>query len=224
MKYLIFSDTHLDKDFDNKKLEFLIKIIEQADRVIIAGDFWEGLQITFDDFVKSEWNKLFPYLKKKNTVYVHGNHDSKKWTDKRVSLFSVEQTEQYIFKSGNKTFYVEHGDRAKILGVVITRTVSESISLITKKNPQISHRLEKFAFNTFGRNFHQSLSKRMNDKIKNQLSKEFTGDRILICGHSHHQELDLKHHYIGSGMIDFGLAQYVLIENGQIFLKEDWYK
>lgn len=224
MKYLVFSDTHLGREFDEKKLNFLNKIIENADKVIINGDFWEGLQITFDEFVNSPWNKLFPYLKKKQTVYIYGNHDPKKWTDERVSLFSTEQIKQYTFKSGDKSFIVEHGDRTFILGVTITKNVSKVLSLILGKNPRISHHLEKFAFNRFGRNVHQKMSEKMDNKIKNQLGKNFSGNKILICGHSHHQGLDLKNNFVNPGMVQFGLGQYAIIENGRITLNEELYK
>lgn len=223
MKYVVFSDTHLGEGFNEKKFVFLKKIINGADRIIIAGDFWEGLQITFDEFVNSRWNKLFPYLKKKKAVYIYGNHDSKKYNNERVSLFSVIQTERYVFSSGNKTFVVEHGDRAHILAVTLTKNVSKMIAFFINKNPMISHQLEKFAFNIFGKDFHQKISSRMNNKIKNQLGKGFAGNRILICGHSHHQELDLKNNFVNPGMIKFGLGQYFVIENGRINLREEWY-
>jgi len=68
MKILIFSDTHLTSKFDQEKFDFLKKIVNSSDRVIINGDFWDSWFTNFDDFVKSRWNKLFPLLKKKNTM------------------------------------------------------------------------------------------------------------------------------------------------------------
>lgn len=224
MKYLVFSDTHLGKDFDKKKFLFLKKTIDQSDRVIINGDFWEGLQITFDEFVHSPWSELFPYLKKKHAVYVYGNHDLQKWTDERVSLFSSAQANQYTFKSDDKIFIVEHGDRAFILGVIIAKTISNIILLFTGKNPQISYHLEKFVYTVFGKDFHQRLSKAMNNNIKKQLGKEISGGKILICGHSHHQDYDVRHNFVNTGTIQFGMGQYAIIENGKVILKEEMYK
>ncbi len=53
MKTLIFSDTHLTNKPDPKRMAFLKKIINEADRVIINGDFWDGVFISFDQFLSS---------------------------------------------------------------------------------------------------------------------------------------------------------------------------
>ena len=92
MKYLVFSDTHLTPKFDHRKFSVLKEAIDQADRAVICGDFWEGFGNSFDDFVSSKWSEtLFPLLKKKKTVYLYGNHDKKEYANDRVSLFSVKQ-------------------------------------------------------------------------------------------------------------------------------------
>ena len=39
MKILVISDLHLTTRFDQKKCEFLEKLISRADKVIINGDF-----------------------------------------------------------------------------------------------------------------------------------------------------------------------------------------
>ena len=64
MKYLIFSDSHLNDFFDERKFNFLKRIILNSDRVIINGDFWEAYDLKINSFISSKWNKLFKYLKK----------------------------------------------------------------------------------------------------------------------------------------------------------------
>jgi hypothetical protein len=59
MQTLIFSDTLLHQKFDQKKYNFLLKIIKAADQVIINGDFWDSDLSSFDKFVKSRWKQLF---------------------------------------------------------------------------------------------------------------------------------------------------------------------
>jgi len=70
MKILVFSDTHLTDRFDQGKFRFLQKIINFSDQVIINGDFWDSWFTNFDDFVNSEWRKLFPILLKKRAIYI----------------------------------------------------------------------------------------------------------------------------------------------------------
>lgn len=220
MKTLIFSDTHLGKDFDEKQFQFLQEIIQKADTVIIAGDFWEGLRITFNDFVSSPWQALFPILKKKNTVYIFGNHDFKELTDHRVSLFSSKQAIQYTFQSGKKTFVVEHGHRFPLTFVTISRYVSKHIAHYTHKDPIIGHQMENIGIRLFGKKFRDSVGKEANKSIKKRLGDEFNDQKILICGHTHTQELDLNEHFVNTGMIRLGFGSYIMIENGEITLSD----
>src|SRR3989339_340208 len=109
MKILVFSDTHLYLPFDQKKFDFLKKIISESDQVIINGDFFDSYINTFDEFIKSPWKQLFPLLKKKEAVYLFGNHDLKKVSDNRVGLFSVSQKNRHQIIINNKKFLIEHG-------------------------------------------------------------------------------------------------------------------
>ena len=95
MNILVFSDTHLYLPFDGKKFNFLKKIISDSDQVIINGDFFDDYMISFDEFIKSPWNQLFPLLKKKKAIYIFGNHDQEKFSDKRLNLFSDVQVTSY---------------------------------------------------------------------------------------------------------------------------------
>ncbi len=225
VKTLIFSDTHLHKEFEEEKFLFLKKIISEADRVIIAGDFWEAKLMTFDEFVNSFWNQLFPLLKKKNTVYIYGNHDKKELSDKRVSLFSDIQTDQYKFTSCGKTFVVEHGNRFFSKFYYLAFTGIGKYILPSKFTIKWIHsKLEKFLTRTYGKEFIQKRFRKFNNEIKMQMRKEFTNDEILICGHTHAAEIDLKHNFINTGIIRHGIAQYVVIDGDDISLHEEWYE
>ena len=109
MKILVISDLHLTTRFDQKKCEFLEKLISRADKVIINGDFWSYYSCTFGEFVRSEWKALFPLLREKQAVYIYGNHDFRKWTNKRVHLFSVRQAEKYEYRYEKNKIIIEHG-------------------------------------------------------------------------------------------------------------------
>lgn len=221
MKVLIFSDTHLGKKFEEKKLIFLQTIISEADKVIIAGDFWEGLQISFDEFVNSPWKTLFPLLKKKQTVYLFGNHDKKEWANERISLFSTQQNTIYEFRSGKNVFVVEHGDRFSHPFVTLSTVVSRRIYKYTGKYPIIGHIFERYLLKTLGKKIHHNLTNRGNKVIKER--NTHVGNNMYIFGHTHAQELDRLHHFANTGMIRYGIGQYIIVENGELHLYDEVY-
>ncbi|MBI3955332.1 metallophosphoesterase, partial [Candidatus Gottesmanbacteria bacterium] len=75
MHTIIISDLHLTRRFEKRKFNFLKKIIERSDQVVINGDLWDYYFSSFSQFVRSPWRQLFPLLKEKKTVYLYGNHD-----------------------------------------------------------------------------------------------------------------------------------------------------
>lgn len=225
MKILLFSDTHLLKKFDEKKFAFLQRIISQADKVIILGDFWEGSLMTFDEFINSSWNKLFPLLKQKHTVYIYGNHDEETLSDNRVSLFSDVQSVRFTFNEGGKTFVVEHGDKFFDNHLIYQLTYGGPFKQIFMSKSFITLRfiiLDDLLTKVFGKKF---LNRRLsfNKHIKKVMLNEFKNGQILICGHTHAAEIDLKNNFINTGIIRHGLGQYVLIDDREVILKEEWY-
>ncbi|OIP57920.1 MAG: hypothetical protein AUK12_01115 [Candidatus Levybacteria bacterium CG2_30_37_29] len=218
MKILIFSDTHLGTEFEEKKYDFLSRIISSVDHVIIAGDFYEGFVISFDEFIKSRWQGLFPLLKSKETVYVYGNHDKDK-EDERVKLFSDLTTRQYVFHTNGKTFVVEHGDRFKPLLRLLKLFGLEHSSYFTK----FYEKTEKLLIRRIGPKIIQAIYKVFNEDIKEKAKEEFQNGEILICGHTHAQEADPSCNFYDTGIIRHGLGQYIIIEDGQVMIKEEWY-
>lgn len=226
MKILLFSDTHLTKSFEENKFIFLKKIIAQADRVIILGDFWEGSLTTFDEFVKSDWVKLFPLLKEKHTVYIYGNHDRKELSDERVSLFSDMQTDKYKLDINGRTFVLEHGDSFFRKHITYYLTYGGPLKAFFMSKLFITWQfliLENFLTKVFGTTFLKKRSLRFNRYIKKGMIKEFKKGEILICGHTHAAEIDLDNNFINTGIVRHGLGQYVLIDDGEVYLKEEWY-
>lgn len=212
MKYLIFSDTHLTPKYEPKKFAVLKDAILQADQVIINGDFWEGMVCSFSDFVKSDWAKeLFPLLKKKKAVYLFGNHDKENFADSRVDLFSDKQMKKYSFKSGKNTYFVEHGDLILHLPDLpaFLRVVLE--------------RVENVIFRVLGKVFIRLAYARFNSHIKNKIIGKYKENEFLVTGHTHFAEIDLENHYMNSGFNNYGIAQYLYIENGKITAVEKRY-
>lgn len=206
MKLLVFSDTHLTEYVEEKKFNLLKEIISKADKVVINGDFWDGYLSNFDEFVHSGWKNLFPLLKKKNTVYVYGNHDSKKFKHTQLcKLFSDIQTDRFKIKIGKKTYIFEHGNRLLPFGdeEKLQAQIKSTLNKLTNK-------IEGILIKTLGVHYQRFLQK-YNEMIKKQLMKELKKNEFYVCGHTHSAEIDTKNRFINTGVIKDGLAQYIHI-------------
>lgn len=216
MRYLIFSDSHLTHKFDPKKYAVLKEAINDADKVIINGDFWDGYTTTFDRLANSEWkDTFFPLLKKKQAVYIYGNHDTADKCDSRVSLFSTKQAESFDFKSGDKSFHVEHGH-------VLHPLYDETLGFKSKYIYFLTQPIEDFLIRTFGHTFTRLMYGRWNVTVKKKISTMKSKD-IIVMGHTHFQESDPENRFVNSGFVDHGLAQYIYIEDGRVTLVEKKY-
>ncbi|MBI4009016.1 metallophosphoesterase family protein [Candidatus Roizmanbacteria bacterium] len=218
MKLLVLSDTHLDLPFEEKKFKFLKKIISTADRVIINGDFWEGYNINFKQFINSPWKNLFSLLRSKKTIYLYGNHDRKHYSNKQTFLFSILQTQQYKMRLNGKTLVFEHGNR---LMPLIDETHPNVFNLIKKTN--ILGFIHKELVRKSGSKFFRHFLNMQNKAIKKRIKQELKNNEIFICGHTHSAEFDLKNNFINTGFIKYGLAQYLIVDSHKLTPKEEWY-
>lgn len=214
MQILIFSDTHLTKKFDRKKFELLYKIISEADQVIINGDFWDSYYIKLEEFLNSKWNKLFPLLKSKNSIYIYGNHDDDDDNDDRVLEFCDEVKERHEFKWGKKKIVVEHGDRLNASKVQRYRWISSNKVLFAFLR-EMSHLVYGFISQRF---LGGLLSKRDHKKLKKAVLDQKKKNEIYITGHSHINELDLENGFANSGFIQHGIASYIIVSEDEIEL------
>ena len=219
MKTAIISDTHLTHRFEPKKYVFLKKLLESVDEVIINGDFWDSMSTSFDSFIKSPWQQLFPLLIAKKTVYVYGNHDKKEMMDERVSLFSVLQTDQHTTQTNPKKLVIYHGHQHtfSLEGYITNKTA--------RKITNTAHSIvEKLALKIFGTAFFQkTVYKSYSNSILKHAQANLKDDEVLVCGHSHSVFFMPNKKYINSGFIRHGLAQYLIIENKKIRAVEEWY-
>lgn len=213
MKILIISDLHLTPQFDLKKFLFLQEIIGKADQVIINGDFWEGLSCLFDDFVNSEWNQLFPLLKSKNTIYIYGNHDKKIFSDDRVNLFSVEQKNRHQLQVGDITFTIVHGHQFNPFFNRLFRFLK-----LPKLFLKILITLERWLLKTFKNDYIRLHYRLYNKEIKGKVRKSLRKNQIIVCSHTHAAEFDLKNKFINTGLINYGLAQYIIVDDEEVQL------
>lgn len=219
MKIIIFSDTHLTNHFSQKKFKFLQKIITQADQVIINGDFWDGYQISFETFILSKWKRLFPILKKKKAIYIYGNHDRKEFSDKRVALFSQYQKNNYKFKSGKMSIYLEHGHN--VIKTPDEHLYKNHMSLVALLSSVVAI-LERITVFFSDEKVFTFLAPHINKTAKKILKKNLKKYWSII-GHTHMAEFDKKSLFVNSGFIRHGLGQYVKLENETIELVQDKY-
>lgn len=213
-KILIFSDAHLTPRFNEDSFQKLVALINQADRVIINGDFWEGYFFSFDDFINSKWSQLFPLLKAKNTVYIHGNHDLAKYLDERVNLFADVITEKFEFSSGDKNFVYLHGHQ------YIESPARQSV-LMRMKFLLGGLYLAYYLLMKIMRKRFWKIYQFENDRLKKIQQREFA-NKYLITGHTHLMEHD--GFFINTGSMSFGYFDYTWVEDGKIRQYNETYK
>ena len=208
-KTIIISDVHFTVYFNRKKLEFFKKLIASADQVIINGDFWSYYSVTFDQFINSRWKELFPLFKAKNTIYLYGNHDQKRWTDERVAFFSTKQAVEYKLKCGERTFLITHGDKLTGFPTIDTKSFTTMHRFFHVGAPQYS--IETLLLKFLGPKLYKPAQK-YNDRIK-EYSRKLKDGEYLVTGHTHLAEIDMKNKFINSGFIHSGVASYIVLED-----------
>lgn len=216
MRVLIINDTHLTHHFNKSKYDYIAKLVNQADQVILNGDFWDAYLTDFDSFCNSQWQKLFPLLKRKKTIYIFGNHDKREFVDERVMQFSQQQVDNYSFKSAKGTFNVQHGHFFApghdsvwpFRDPRFIRALYRSFTATLEYFP----RFERFFYY-----FYQSQVDKLELKILRSYAKKHAAPNIyFIFGHSHLLFQDKKIGFISCGLTRRAKYSYCLIENGEI--------
>lgn len=209
MNTIVISDTHLTSKFDQRKFSFINKLIEQCDKLIVNGDFWSLYSCSFDEFINSRWQELFPLMLEKDTHYIYGNHDTPEYMDKRVSMFSTKQGYKTQVKNENYTYIIEHGhaffkhkSRSNKNFVLMNRKLRIDSLVRYPIDSLIYKEYTKLSF----------LRKYINNKIKLSLEESFNERSFHVVGHTHFAEEDLSKNFINTGVIGFGLATYLFID------------
>lgn len=218
MKILVFSDLHLTSKFNQKKFDYLEKLFQNCDLLIVNGDFWSYYSCTFEEFLSSEWNKLFPLMLEKNTIYLYGNHDREHYMDHRKNLFSVKQSDSHEIDLHNKKFHLEHGH--KLLSNDSIKN-ERFISFIRRfrVDDYIKYPISGIIF----RYIDPKVLQRFIGKINIQMNRNFirSSDGVLVTGHSHLAQSSRD--YINTGFIDKGLSWYLLIDQNDQNLLSEFY-
>ncbi len=220
MKILIFSDTHLTLKFDQKKFDYLKNLISSVDKVIINGDFWDNYHTTFPKFIQSKWSGLFPILKAKTTIYIHGNHDTKESCDERTRLFSFESKDKHILNLNNKDLIIFHGHK-------YYKSISEEYPIIKKHKLLLKFLSIPYLFaellNIYL--FNHLLTKIPNKKMVSKVFEEnrVKKNQVIVCGHTHYPIDESENNFMNCGYINRGKAHYILIEDDSVKLISENY-
>ncbi|MFA5776490.1 MAG: metallophosphoesterase family protein [Patescibacteria group bacterium] len=213
MSTLVFSDTHFTKKFHQRQFDALKKLISESDKIIINGDFWEGFSISFDEFLKSEWNKLFPLLKQKDTVYIYGNHDDKVFSDNRIYQFCNKAADEYCMDTPKQKYLFRHGQDIlfpKYSHDRHQKNIKRAGSFWIKMYIKITRFIQNTIFNLLGA---YALPFFFNYISKDLRNKTSSLQYLLVCGHTHRPYLNKKNNFIDTGFFDYGWANYLIIDD-----------
>lgn len=217
MRTLVFSDTHLSTKFDRRLFDALTDLISKSEGVIINGDFWEGLAIKFDDFLRSEWRHLFPLLKQKKAIYIYGNHDHQIYSDERVYRFcSKAVTEycletpscKYVFKHGHEFLFPKHSDKC------LRKPAGETRTCWRKFRLKIAEIAQSVGFGLFGPKVLPAFINHMSSEIRAVAAEK---DSVLVCGHTHRPYHNKELNFVDIGFFSYGWANYMEIDESGEF-------
>jgi len=216
---LVVSDLHLTPKFNKRKFNYLKKLFQKADRIIVNGDLWCYYYCNFADFLKSEWRKLFPVMLEKGCIYIHGNHDRKKWCNENTRLFSVATYDRYSFKQNGNTFNIQHGH------LILNKPIRNETFIKYLKKYRVAkpyYALQNIIINKLGYNIYNIIGVPYNKGHKKYHKKFIPNGEFLVCGHSHLPEGSLERGYINTGFIDYGSSSYLLINDKISLVKESY--
>lgn len=221
MNYLVLSDLHLTHHFYPRKFDKLKSLIEQHDRLIINGDMWDGYFTTFDLFLNSNWQDIFPLMKKKRTVYIYGNHDEPAYfeVDDRVEQFSDYYGSDYHFELGGKQYYLEHGH--KIIPELSARWSYIKKYRLVMQAWTIPFNLGEVAFMSITGK--PSPTIRVNNPFLKWKEQNLPKETYMVVGHMHAQQIDHERRFVDIGYFRWGLAQYCTIDEQGIQLHSERY-
>ena len=213
---LIFSETHLTHLPDERKLQFFLRIVGQANEVIINGDFWDYYLTSPTLFISSlAWQPLSILLKQKSAVYLYGKHDSETMCDGIENTFSSQLLHAYQLRQSGLTFHIEQGN-----------TIAPDLDEIHTHAPNfikvIGSLLDNFFTLIFKKHFLKRHKKINTLMIKRQLV-HLSRSTLLICGHSRYAELSPCENHASSGSIRSGIGSYLTINNGKVSLFQETY-
>ncbi|MDD3648298.1 MAG: metallophosphoesterase [Candidatus Dojkabacteria bacterium] len=214
---VVFSDLHLSYRFDTSLFGFLSSLINKNDVVIVNGDLWDYCFTSYERFINSKWRALLKQMGGKISIYLEGNHDPFSSVDEELDQFIKMRANKFRLKSGQKIFNIEHGNKI-YPGLSQLHKVPKIKYLEYPANWIDKHIIRRSLVKLFGIEGSKTLilPQLTNNKMSRMSRKE---GEISIFGHSHVPQVDLENNFINCGFINYGLASYVVIKDGEVDLK-----
>jgi predicted phosphodiesterase len=217
-RIIVLSDCHLDSRFDEHVFLKFKKIIEKADVLVINGDFWADSAGSFEKFITSKWQKLFPLLKAKKTYYIFGNHDMPILSDERIYQFCEWAGFRLKIKAGDISLHIEHGH-------LLSGNLVRNLFIAFQRHPK----LLKYVTFPYGlyENSAKFVTSRTRFNLMKKLNTEFktsrlwvsTEDEYFFMGHTHVPEFDVNARYVNTGLTHNGHFNYVEVYQNKINIR-----
>lgn len=226
MRTLLISDVHIGFKFSRAKDAVTVLEKEKFDRLILVGDIFDIQNMMhrayWDEHHTAFLKKILKIAKKKEVIYVIGNHDYplyylQEYTKK---IANVRLCREYTYTSGDKRILCVHGDQFDSVSRKIQVLGDFFYSLLLHLNRFVAKLQMLFGFR------YRSFSKWCKDKVKNTISKAFSIEDklkaieeidVVVYGHTHMP-------CVSDDLVNTGtfveIATYVIEENGIFELKD----
>ncbi|MFT7328066.1 MAG: putative phosphodiesterase [Crocinitomicaceae bacterium] len=226
---IILSDLHIGDNIHFKRLAAFLEIFENFDRIILNGDFLDDLW-SYDKTVTSEWSSLFDLLKRKEVIYLFGNHD-RDTPELRAATsdFIDVYADTYNIPVGNLELVIKHGHtiyprpdgilyekKKTTFGKWIQKTVKIlwysvypfvlTFRFLIEKNQGTLSKIQR------------NVVKVQNDRMKEYAKKHLEPHQILVCGHSHLSEFSPELQFINAGANSYERVEYLSIRDEKMEL------
>lgn len=115
-KTIVLSDVHLGTSGSKAKEVSTFLKYNSCDRLILNGDIIDGWQLQKSGKWKKQHTRFFKRIlqliekHKTQVIYLRGNHDDFLDQVIPIQFGNIKVQRDYIHQSGNKKFYVVHGD------------------------------------------------------------------------------------------------------------------
>lgn len=209
MRTVVFSDTHFTNRFNQVQCDYIVKLVESVDKVIINGDFWDGYLTSFDAFLEA-WQPLLAALAQKDTIYILGNHDSTNFTDERARQFAQVVDDEYALVIGKRTYHVTHGHHHSrefdVKHPRLTKFFGWMYPLypVARSAPIVGGWLN---------NLDNQVKKQLELELLGFARAHYTPNHWQVFGHSH-LPLELPSAgYLNPGSFTLTTARYIVIED-----------